>query len=134
MNLDEIIEQMEMNDTMDSGLDWERLAESKTRLKNLKKEIKIAKQLKFLIDDEEEKLDEQGYGFSSNYYSTKEWKEYPDEFIKRRTYVGKNYSKLRGEEKKLKDFVRSHPDIETRLDTLLLRNDNIATILDRKSN
>jgi hypothetical protein len=132
MNLDEIIEQMEINDTMDSGLDWERLAESKTRLKKLKKEIKKARQANYEIEDEALKLDEQGYGYSRNYYATKEWIEYPDEFIKRRTDAENNFSKLKLEERKLDDFVYSHPDIETQLDTLLLRNDNIATILDRK--
>ena len=132
MNLDQIIAQMEINETSDEMLDWERLAESKTRLKNLKNQIKMARQVNYLIDDEALKLDEQGYGYSSNYYSTKEWKEYPDEFIKRRTYAEKKFSKLKVEERKLNDFVCSHPDIETQLDTLLLRNDNIATILDKK--
>ena len=120
MKLDEIIAQMELNETADEMIDWERLAKSKKRLKKLKKQIRETQEENYELGDEAEKLGEW------------EGNELPIEFQERQHKNMKKYSALRGEQRRLETFVYQHPDIETQLDTLILRTDNIATILDRK--
>lgn len=120
MKLDEIIAQMELNETADEMIDWERLAKSKKRLKQLNTQIRETKDENYELGEEEEKLGKW------------EGNKMPIEFEERQHKNMKKYSALRGEQKQLKTFVYQHPDIETQLDTLLLRTDNIATILDRK--
>lgn len=120
MKLDEIIAQMELNETADEMIDWERLAKSKKRLKQLNTQIRETQDENYELGEEEEKLGKW------------EGNKMPIEFEERQHKNMKKYSALRGEQKQLKTFVYQHPDIETQLDTLLLRTDNIATILDRK--